>query len=129
MKWDLRTPCKNCPFRSDETRIKFFCRERAEEIAESAYRHGFPCHKSGELVEDEDTWDGESGGYVFGENTQHCAGAILMFLRDGWGNVPFQWLDEDEQDRATARLDYDAPVFESEEAFIEANAKQREPAE
>lgn len=34
MRFDLKTPCKNCPFRTDDTAIRFSCRERAEEIEE-----------------------------------------------------------------------------------------------
>ena len=118
MKWDLRKPCKNCPFGDTPTRIRFACKERAEEIEESAYRNGFPCHLSAVNTSDDDPDD---GGFVFGDDTQHCAGALIMYLQDGGGNVPFEWLDEDEQDRIRERLDWSAPVFENETAFIEAN--------
>lgn len=116
MRFDLKTPCKNCPFRTDDTAIRFSGRERAEEIEESAYRNGLPCHLSADLIEDD---EGDSGGYVFGDNTQHCAGATIMFM-DGGGNIPFQRLDEDEQDRIAHRLDYAAPVFASEGDFLDS---------
>lgn len=116
MKFDLRTPCKNCPFRTDETAIRFACRERAEEIEESAYRNGFPCHLSAELNEDD-----EDGGYEFGDNTQHCAGATLMFQIGGFsGNVPFERLPDRQQDRITSRLDFDAPVYDGPDAFLDS---------
>lgn len=118
MKFDLRTPCKNCPFRTDDTAIRFACRERAEGISESAYRNGFPCHLSAEHAEDD---CGESNGYEFGEETQHCAGALIMFGHDGSGTVPFEWLDNKERDRISEQLDWSAPVFLSEEDFLEAN--------
>lgn len=117
MQFDLRTPCKNCPFRTDETAIRFACLKRAEEIAESAYRHGFPCHLSADFTGDDD----EDGGYVFGENTQHCVGATLMFLKNGGtGNVPFERLRRAEQSRVENRLDWDAPVYEDERDFLES---------
>lgn len=116
MKFDLRTPCKNCPFRTDETAIRFACRERAVEIEESAYRNGFPCHLSADFDEDED-----DGGYVFGDNTQHCAGATIMYLQGGAsGNVPFEWLPERKQDAITDRLDFDAPVYDSPDDFLDS---------
>lgn len=121
MKFDLKTPCKNCPFMNTKDGIKFSCRERAEEIEEQAYRHGFPCHLSAVDTSDED----EDGGFVFGDNTQHCAGALLMFLKDGYenGNVPMEQLDEDESDRIKERLNWKAPVYESIEAFLDASTK------
>lgn len=123
MKFDLKTPCKNCPFRNDATRITFSCEERAEEIAETAYRNGFPCHLSAALIEDE---DGENGGFVEGENTQHCAGAIIMFLKDG-NDCGWPGIDNDQELAETleSQMDMKAPVFESEQAFIEANKKKR----
>ena len=120
MRYDLKTPCKNCPFRSDETRIKFACRERAEEIEEQAYRHGFPCHLSAILIEDDDTFD---GGFVAGPNTQHCIGYILMKIHEGCDS---EWpgIDNDDTliDRLYDRLDHNAPVFETTEEFFEANS-------
>ena len=121
MRFDLREPCKHCPFRTDETRITFRGRERAEEIEERAYRHGFPCHVSAEC--EENTLTGEET-FVFGEQTQHCVGYILMQLRDGCG-TPWPGIGNDEElaDRLAERLDWDAPVFENVQQFIEANSE------
>jgi hypothetical protein len=121
MRLQLKTPCKNCPFANRETRIKFTCRERAEEIAESAYRHGFPCHLSAELRED----DLDTDGYVFSGDgsTQHCAGAIGMFLNsdyDEWPGVENRYMGDGKWLKAQA------VAFESEEAFIEANRGRRD---
>lgn len=114
--YQLKRPCKNCPFAPVKTRITFSCKERAEEIAESAYRNGFPCHLSAKDTSDEDE---EGGGYVFGANTQHCVGAIMMFLSDGnesgWPGI---FNDEDLAERLSEHVDWDAPHYESEEAFI-----------
>lgn len=103
--------------------IKFSCRERAEEIEEQAYRYGFPCHLSAHNTEDDGD---EEGGYVFDTNTQHCAGALLVFLKDGYdGNVPFEHLPEEKQDRIRERLNWDAPTYESVEAFLDASTVQK----
>jgi hypothetical protein len=117
MRFDLKTPCKNCPFRTDEAAIRFRCASRAEEIAESAYRNGFPCHLSAEIDEDD-----EEPGYEFGENTQHCAGAIIMFLKSDYGSGwPGIGNDEDLAERLSTQMNMDAPVFDTEEEFIEAS--------
>jgi len=120
---DLKVPCRNCPFANRDTRIKFAARERAEEIAEGAYRNGFPCHLSAHDTSDED-W--EDGGFVFGENTQHCVGAIAMFLKCGYTS----WPGTDNDDAISDR-DYSEAMkiaFESEEAFIAANSREGERA-
>lgn len=120
MKFDLKAPCKNCPFRNDDTAIRFTCRERAEEIEESAYRNGFPCHLSADFIEDDDG-EYEQGGYVFGENTQHCAGALLMYLLDGsGGNIPFERLSEAQQERVAKTLTWEAPVWEGPDQFLDS---------
>lgn len=119
MRFDLKRPCKNCPFRTDATAIRFACRERAEEIEESAYRNGFPCHLSADLIEAEDAQDGE-GGFVFGDQTQHCVGATLLYARHGDGNIPFSRLSDRERERISARLDWSAPVYETEDDFVES---------
>lgn len=114
----LKTPCKNCPFANRPERIKFRARERAEEIEQSAYRQGFPCHLSAVNYEDE---DGESSGYVPGPKTQHCAGAIGMFLNAGYTAWPGTGNREIEGDWSKAQ----AVAFVNEEAFFEANEHAR----
>ena len=127
MRFDLKTPCKNCPFRNDDTRIVFKCRERAEEIEEQAYRNGFPCHLSADLLEDDEY--GEGGGYVFGENTQHCVGYIIMAIKDSYGS-PWPGIGNDEElmERLTDHVDFEAPVFECTDDFLNANASVEETA-
>lgn len=116
MKFDLRKPCRNCPFRTDGQPIRFASRERTEEIEEQAYRHGFPCHLSAELIEN----DNDSDGYVAGPNTQHCAGAARMYLNGGDGR-PWPGIDNDEElfSKLEKQLDWRLPVFESVEAFLD----------
>lgn len=115
--YKLKRPCKHCPFAPTKTRIVFFNEERATEIAESAYRRGFPCHESAAEYEDK---NGESTGYFFGPQTQHCAGAIMMLLseNDEWPGIHN---DTDLADTLRDHMDWKAPHFESEDDFIEAN--------
>lgn len=123
MRYDLKKPCKNCPFADTEHRIVFACRERAEEIAETAYRNGFPCHLSAEHIEEEDDPIG-GGGFYAGSETQHCAGALMMFMWQQEYCWPGVDNDEDLVTRLWDQLDFDnGRAFQSEEEFIEANQK------
>lgn len=122
VKFDLKTPCKNCPFRTDKTGIRFACRERAEEIEESAYRNGFPCHLSAHDNSDEDD---ENGGYVATENSQHCVGYIIMQIKEGYDSAwPGINNDYDLLDKLTGQVNLDAPVFENSDDFFKANSKE-----
>ena len=121
-------PCTNCPFRTDGTAIRFANRERAEEIEESAYRHGFPCHASAELVEHDDEFLSQQDGFQFGESTQHCVGFIIMCFKSGYDSWPGIDNDEDLAERLQERIDWKAPVFESAEDFFDANSRSNRPA-
>ena len=131
MKWDLVRPCKNCPFSTHDTRIKFATRSRAREIEEHAYREGFPCHEHAEWVEEEDDPIGGGGAYFRQDGTTpHCFGAIYMYLRNGAGNVPWEWAveeDEDLEERWWAHLTSEQitaasrDVWETEQDFINSH--------
>ena len=126
MRFDLTKSCRNCPFADTPERITFACRERAEEIAETAYRQGFVCHLSADLAESE---DGESDGYEFRDDgkSQHCFGALAMHLKQGGGgNVPWEHaIDEDPEleEKWWERVgDWElASIFDGEDAFLDAN--------
>lgn len=120
MKFDLKTPCKNCPFRTDKTGIRFSCLERAEEIEESAYRNGFPCHLSAHDTSDEDE---ENGGYEATEDSQHCIGFIIMKIKEGEVCWPGVGNDEELVRRLEDRVNMKAPVFEDTDAFFDANVE------
>ena len=98
-RYNLKRPCKNCPFRSDDTRIRFSCRERAEEIENSAYRNGFPCHLSADLQEDDRYGEPEGS----------------------WTPWPGIDNDEDLLTRLAGQIDLNAPVFDDVDAFLKAN--------
>lgn len=129
MRFDLIKPCKHCPFSNTDTRIRFACRERAEEIEEIAYREGFVCHQHAEHREGP---DGDSDGYHFRHDgsSQHCFGALAMYLQSGGANVPWEHAIEEDpelEDRWWSRADTDAikTVFEDEESFLDANEATR----
>ena len=125
-RFNLKEPCRHCPFRSDETGIRFASRERAQEIEESAYRHGFPCHMSAVNIEDEESPTGE-GGLIFGEKTQYCAGHIIFQCLADSGAV-WPGIDNDDAllERLERQVNLDAPVFESHEALFAASEETRE---
>ena len=119
MRYDLKTPCKNCPFRSDATAIRFSCAERAEEIEDQAYRNGFPCHLSAEYREDD---YGEEDGYHATDESQHCIGYIIMMMNEGQESAwPGIGNDEKLIERLYAQVDLRAPVFGSTDEFVAAS--------
>lgn len=120
MKFALRNPCKDCPFRSDRE-YPFFGRDqrgeaRARELAASfTDNHLFPCHKTADWVE-----DGEREEVVQQrtEKTSACAGMVIMAEQDDrHSNIL----------RIAGRLGFydptvmnmDAPVYRGYDAFIE----------
>jgi len=122
MRFDLKRPCKLCPFANTPDRITFACRDRASEIEGLAYRQGFVCHEHAEHIEDDDYGE---GGFDFRADgsSQHCFGAIAMYVKDGGANVPWEGLSDEQQKRWWDRADPQAleTIFENEEAFLEAN--------
>ena len=124
MRFDLKKPCKHCPFANTEFRITFACRERAEEIEEIAYREGFVCHQHSEHREDHEG----SGSFHFNHDgsSQHCFGALAMYIKDGGANVPWAPAidaDPELESRWWSRADPAAieTCFADEEEFLKAN--------
>ena len=121
-EYKLKTPCANCPFRSD---IKSYLRVSRVADIEGSLRHrqaSFTCHKTTEAVEDDD------GGseMVDGPKAQHCAGALILL----------ETIDEPNQMMRIAQrlgsydpdqLDYDAPVFKSFDDMKRAQGDYEEP--
>lgn len=99
-----------------------FSIERALGIAATAFREGFPCHKSAAYRETEDE-EGE-GGYVFGPGTQTCAGSLIMLVAHGLGSIPLLLLPDEEREAVLARLDMAAPVHKTLDAFLAANERR-----
>jgi len=125
VRFDLKRSCTHCPFANTETRIRFACRERAEEIEEIAYREGFVCHQHAEHIEDS---NGESDGYHFNRDgsSQHCFGALAMYIIPGGANIPWERAVEEDpelESRWWSRADPASiqTIFEDEESFLDAN--------
>lgn len=110
MNFDLKTPCKHCPFRTD---VKPFLRfERAVDIAISITDHdrSFPCHKT--------TRHDDDGEYVPTQKEQHCAGASIMLEKMRMPNQMMRIASRGAYDRNA--LDMDAPVYENVDAMLRA---------
>jgi len=126
MRFDLKKPCKNCPFADTPDRITFTCRERAAEIENLTYRQGLVCHEHAEYVEETEFSDGGFGFRSDG-SSQHCWGAIAMYVRNDGSNVPWEIAinaDPNLEKQWWKRADRKAltTVFDDYEAFINANA-------
>jgi hypothetical protein len=111
MKFNLKTPCSNCPFRTD---VKpYLTKGRAKEICQGLVeRQGtFSCHKTTEHDEDGDTRETK--------DSQHCAGAMILLEKM---NAPNQLMRIAERfgDYNHKELDMEAPVFKNVQAFIKA---------
>lgn len=112
MKFDLRRPCNNCPFRNDIT--PFIRPERAEEILTS--QGDFPCHKTTDIETDDD-------GETIRSNQDcehHCAGFLILLEKEG---VPNQMMRISERLGMydPSILDMDAPVYDSVSECVEAH--------
>lgn len=114
MKFDLKTPCANCPFRSD--RVFYLGRNRVWEIVLSVARQDqlFPCHKT-------TTFDGddEEPTRIEIEREQQCAGASIMLEHEGQPNAMLQIAGRFGLYNP-ARLNMAAPVYKSAQAMIDA---------
>lgn len=67
MKYDLTTPCDECPYLKKLKRGFTIARLRS-----LAGEGSFHCHKTG-------SQDEESGDFIPTENSQHCAGMLIFF--------------------------------------------------
>lgn len=111
--FNLRTPCKQCPFRTD---FKPFLRPaRAVEICGSLYNGAsFPCHKT--------TATDDDGEYCRSESEMHCAGALIMLEHIERPNQIMRTMERlGGYDRE--KLDMSAPVYKSPAAMIAAYKK------
>jgi hypothetical protein len=123
-RFDLKTPCMHCPFSTHAEGIRFHDQFRALEIYLTADNWGFPCHKSatsGHVDGDED-YD-EGSGFVFKKDgsTQHCVGALIMFMKEGRPWTRGTGMDRQVFEDLRKRVAPDAPVFNSIEEFLAAN--------
>lgn len=129
-----KTPCKNCPFRTD---IEGYLNPaRAEEIADAVLTHdqSFICHKSIDYNDREIAAEFEHDGEedendpprqfpIDYQDNMMCAGAEIFYqhheARGEAGNQVLQ-LAERFGIRDPKRLNMEAPVFTSKKAFMDA---------
>lgn len=108
MKFDLVSPCKECPFRTDVE--PYLLPERAEEICDALERgQTFSCHKTND-------YSGEDVRET--SDSQHCAGALIMLEKM---EMPNQMMRIAERlriyDRTKLRMD--APVYANSGEMID----------
>jgi len=115
--YNLKRPCKNCPFRTDVP--GYLTRARAQEIAESiANGAEFPCHET--TVYDEETDDMREG-----PKSQNCAGSLIMQEHQEAPNQIMR-IAERTGHYDAEKLDMSAPVAKSAFAFIDHHSSQEE---
>ncbi len=123
MKYTLKRPCADCPFRADIQ--PFLHPGRVEEIQDVLAVGGtFACHKT----VDYDKTD-EDGEPLPGKGEHFCAGALILMEKEYADNGGCAY---NQQVRFAMRfglfnpdtLDMTAPVFESFEAMLEAQERR-----
>lgn len=108
MKFDLKQPCGNCPFRSD---IPFHL-PRAGSIIKGITEGDktFACHKT-----TIDTGDGE---LTDGRDSQHCAGALIFLEQQNRPNQMMRIAERLGMYNPT-KLSKAVPVYKSRKAMVE----------
>jgi hypothetical protein len=80
MQFDMKRPCKDCPFLKGTTMV--LNAGRMTDIAQSlADDHNvFPCHKTTNATRDDE--GDEGAGYAYDGTEQACMGALAFTLRE-----------------------------------------------
>jgi hypothetical protein len=101
----MKSPCCNCPFRSDVR--PYLNSERVREIEQSLDQGGFPCHKT------------TRAGGASGKAEVQCAGHLILLEKLG---RPSNLMRVMERLRAYdhTKLDMAAPVYDSFDEMAEA---------
>lgn len=122
MKFTLKTPCKECPFRRT---MGYLSPERAREIAENAAtgNFSFSCHKtlSGQRVPPENHL-GETVTYRPGEQDLWCAGALILGEKAGRRNR-MQQIAERLGLLKPDELDMEADVYDTVEEMVKGHGR------
>lgn len=110
MKYNLKRPCSNCPFRSD---VHFpMTKARRRDIAKSILnrQETFSCHKTNEFCGD---------NAIETQNSQHCAGAMVILEKMERPNQMMRIAERlGMYDREN--LDMDSPVYDDLQSWIDA---------
>jgi hypothetical protein len=139
MKYDLHSPCGNCPFRTD-CLPGWLRRGAAIRIIDSLFGHEsgpFPCHKTllyQDVQEYTDDGVGSGEGPVRTENTRHCAGALILMRKIGQDSECVQLAERlgpilGETLYEPHLLNLDAPVFNSIQEFLDHHTRADDPRE
>ncbi len=104
MNFNLKKPCKDCPFRKD---VKpYLHKRRCKEILSALFDQDgtFSCHKKNGYDDD--------GGAIETRDSEHCAGATILLEKE---NSPNQLMRIAERLRLYDRrkIDMKAPVYSS----------------
>lgn len=111
MKYELRRPCSNCPFRSDIE--PYLTKARVCAIDRALVRGTFSCHKTNKFTDE---------GVVETGDSQHCAGALILLEKLHRPSQMMRIAERLGMYSHTA-LDMNAPVYST---FTEMqNAQQR----
>lgn len=115
--YTLKSPCADCPFRSDVAR--YLHPERAQEIMCDSYEDSnFYCHKTVDYSGD----DGE--GRVAGKS-RVCAGFLVTMEKEGRANQPTRIAERlGLYDRT--QVDMDAPTYDSMEEWVRSYSRTPE---
>lgn len=81
--FDLKSPCKTCPFRKSNGKAFNLHADRITEIVNA---DAFQCHKTVEYGEDDEGNEIRGGG----DNPQQCAGLMSILHREGRPNMIMQ---------------------------------------
>jgi hypothetical protein len=115
MHFDMKSPCNNCPFRTDV--VPYI--NRSAEIAAALEHKTFECHKT---VFADQLRDAQ--GRFIKKHHSHCAGAlIIMEKMQWWGDmqqIAFRLGLYDPKG-----MNLDAPVYDSFEEWVAAHEENR----
>ena len=117
--YTLKSPCKDCPFRSDVAR--YLSPERAQEIMRESYEDSnFYCHKTVDYSDDSD-------GRI-AEKSRVCAGFLVTMEKEGRANQPTRIAERiGLYDRA--EMDMDAPTYDSMQEWVRSYSREDEADE
>lgn len=137
MNVNMKTPCPQCPFRTDLDGGAYLTRGRVVEIMEGVERGGsFACHKTV-------THDEETGEHVPSSEEQICAGSMLLLEHQHRGpgvggegpgmranqsirhafRFAGMFAGENEKTPDPDNMDFQAPVYRSWRSMIAAQKR------
>lgn len=124
MKFDLKRPCAQCPFRTDIEPYLRQSRVRELEHALVQKQQTFSCHKTVDYSEgDQEDEQEDEQEHRPAPDEQHCAGALILLEKLMKPNQMMRWMERvGAYDRT--KLDMRAPVFDS---FTVMRRAQRNP--